>query len=63
MGGNVEGSPTANAEFIVLACNTYDDLLAACQAVVDTWEHGNLAQAARQCAEALARTTRPEVQP
>ena len=28
-------------------------LLAACQAVVDRWEHGDLAEAARMCAEAL----------
>lgn len=28
-------------------------LLAACQAVVARWEHGDLAEAARQCAEAV----------
>ena len=28
-------------------------LLAACQAVVDRWEHGDLAEAVRMCAEAL----------
>ena len=28
-------------------------LLAACQAVVERWEHGDLAQAARMCCEAV----------
>jgi hypothetical protein len=28
-------------------------LLAACQAVVDRWEHGDLAEAARMCSEAV----------
>ncbi|MGA2621465.1 MAG: hypothetical protein ABSF26_27900 [Thermoguttaceae bacterium] len=28
-------------------------LLAACQAVVDRWEHGDLAEAARMCGEAV----------
>ena len=32
-----------------------DDLLAACQAVVDAWEHGDLAAAARKCAAAVAK--------
>jgi hypothetical protein len=29
-------------------------LLAACQAVVERWEHGDLAEAARMCSEAVA---------
>jgi hypothetical protein len=28
-------------------------LLAACQAVVERWEHGDLAEAARMCSEAV----------
>jgi hypothetical protein len=32
-------------------------LLAACQAVVERWEHGNLAEAARMCAEAVRQAT------
>ena len=32
-------------------------LLAACQAVVDRWEHGDLAEAARMCAEAVRLAT------
>jgi hypothetical protein len=41
-------------------------LLAACQAVVDRWEHGDLAEAARMCDDALAaanktaETAKPE---
>ena len=31
------------------------DAIAACRAVVDNWEHGDLAAAARQCAEALMK--------
>ena len=33
-------------------------LLAACQMVVDRWEAGDLAEAARACAAAVAQTTR-----
>ena len=32
-------------------------LLAACQAVVERWEHGDLAEAARMCAEAVQQAT------
>ena len=32
-------------------------LLAACQMVVDRWEHGDLAEAARVCAAAIAEAT------
>ena len=32
-------------------------LLAACQAVVDRWEHGDLAEAARMCAAAVRQAT------
>ena len=32
-------------------------LLAACQAVVDRWEHGDLAEAARMCAAAVQEAT------
>jgi hypothetical protein len=34
-------------------------LLAACQAVVANWEHGDLAHAARMCAEAVEATKHP----
>jgi hypothetical protein len=34
-------------------------LLAACQAVVDRWEHGDLAEAARMCDEALHQALDP----
>ncbi|MGA2617893.1 MAG: hypothetical protein ABSF26_09795 [Thermoguttaceae bacterium] len=36
----------------ILAVN---DLLGACQAVVQRWEHGDLAEAARMCAAAIAK--------
>ena len=32
-------------------------LLAACQAVAERWEHGDLAEAARMCAEAVQQAT------
>ncbi len=32
-------------------------LLAACRAVADRWEHGDLAEAARMCAEAVQQAT------
>jgi hypothetical protein len=32
-------------------------LLAACQLVVDRWEHGDLAEAARACSAAIAEVT------
>jgi hypothetical protein len=32
-------------------------LLAACQVVVERWQHGNLAEAARMCAEAVQQAT------
>jgi hypothetical protein len=32
-------------------------LLQACQLVVDRWEHGDLAEAARDCQEAIAQAT------
>jgi hypothetical protein len=32
-------------------------LLAACKMVVDRWEHGDLAEAARMCAEAIKQAT------
>jgi hypothetical protein len=32
-------------------------LLAACQSVVERWEHGDLAEAARRCAAAVAEAT------
>jgi hypothetical protein len=35
-------------------------LLAACQAVVERWEHGDLAKAARMCSEAFQETIRGE---
>jgi hypothetical protein len=35
-------------------------LLAACQAVVDRWEHGDLAEAARMCEEAVRLATSPQ---
>jgi hypothetical protein len=35
-------------------------LLAACQAVVDRWEHGDLAEAARMCSEAVKAALGPQ---
>lgn len=32
-------------------------LLAACQAVVDRWEHGDLAESARMCGEAVQQAS------
>ena len=37
-------------------------LLAACQAVVANWEHGDLAHAARMCADAVEATKHPMTQ-
>ena len=34
-------------------------LLAACQMVIDRWEHGDLAEAARACQAAVALATAP----
>jgi|SRR5579883_992957 len=34
-----------------------DNLLLACRMVVDRWEHGNLAEAARACRDAVAEAT------
>ncbi|MCE9565992.1 MAG: hypothetical protein K8U57_28545 [Planctomycetes bacterium] len=36
-----------------------DNLLLACQMVVDRWEHGNLAEAARACRDAVAEAIGP----
>jgi hypothetical protein len=44
----------ATAEFITRACNAHDDLLEACRSVVENWESGDLAEAARECAVAIA---------
>jgi hypothetical protein len=42
----------ANARLIAAA----PDLLAACRAVVERWESGDLAEATRMCAAAIAKT-------
>jgi hypothetical protein len=34
-----------------------DNLLLACRMVVERWEHGNLAEAARACRDAIAEAT------
>ncbi len=36
---------------------TADNLLLACRMVVERWEHGNLAEAARACRDAVAEAT------
>lgn len=43
----------ANAELIVRAVNSHTALVAACRAVVEQWESGDLAEAAQMCAEAV----------
>jgi len=53
-GGQSSGdAEVANARLIAAA----PDLLAACQSVIDSWERGDLAAAARQCAAAIAKAT------
>jgi hypothetical protein len=43
----------ANRQLIAAA----PDLLAACQMVINRWEQGDLAEAARACADAIAKAT------
>jgi hypothetical protein len=40
-----------------------DGLLAACKAVVESWEHGDLAEAARMCQHAIENATSSATQP
>ncbi len=47
----LDGKETANARLIAAA----PELIEACRAVVERWESGNLAEATRMCAAAIAK--------
>ena len=49
------GSYEANGRLQMM--HAAPDMLAACRLVVDRWEHGDLAEAARACGHAIARAT------
>lgn len=53
--GGTEGQSEANADMLVKAVNCHEDLLAACKEVVDNWEAGDLAHAARLCSNAVKK--------
>jgi hypothetical protein len=51
--GNGATRMSANADFILRACNHHYQLLEAAQTVIENWEHGDLAAAVRLLAAAV----------
>jgi hypothetical protein len=51
------GARDRHGERIALLILAAPKLLAACQAIVDRWEHRDLAEAARMCADAIELAT------